>query len=552
MFQGIGPHIQEEKLRAFSGIQRCKALAKVIKAQRAPPWPSMTQADLPSKDIADDLVECYLRTSEAIYRVLHIPSFRRDYDALWVDSVEPDISFLIQLKLVLAIGSLTYDDHFSLRTSAVHWVHEAHHLLSKPDFKSRLNIQSLQTEILLLIARETVSVGSELVWISAGALFRTAVCMGLHRDPTYLSKRTTFNTEMRRRLWNTIIEIVLQNSLIAGSPPFFSLQDFDTHPPQNFDDDQLVTEDPVAESEGHLTQSSIAIALRKTFASRLGIVKYLNDLGSSGTYDETLRLDSDLRASHRILRQTLQTYQSSALLPSQFQIRALDMIMNHTLCSLHVPFLGRAIHNTAYAFSRKVVQETILKVWCAAYPSSSQGTPTSSTLPPPLDDLSRFILCGSGFFRTTAAQASRLVVVILKTQISEEESTGPVPLRPDLLSVLEDVRTWCLRMMRAGETNIKGYLLMSIILKQFNARMQARNVSELEPGLSMSLMMQATEEAEAICLEILKEMAAKGGQVDSAMEGLDAGSSGLGAVEIDNMGFNMQSDMMQDSDFMVR
>ncbi|KAE9374044.1 hypothetical protein N431DRAFT_371426 [Stipitochalara longipes BDJ] len=552
MFQGIGQHIQEEKLKAFSGLQRCKSLAKVIKAQRTPIWPSVGKVDLPSKDIADELVECYLRTSEALYRVLHVPSFRRDYDTLWIDNAEPDIAFLIQLKLVLAVGASTYDDHFSLRASAIHWVHEAQNWLAKPAFKSRLNIQSFQTEILLVLARESVNVGGELVWISAGALFRTAVCMGLHRDPTHLSKKTTFAAEMRRRLWNTILEIVLQTSLISGSPPFFSLHDFDTRPPQNFDDDQLVVEDTVAQPEDYFTQSSIAIALRKTFASRLSIVKFLNDLGSSGTYDETLRLDTDLRASYKTLRQTLQAYQSSvASSPSQFQIRALEILINHTLCSLHVPFLGRAMHNTAYAYSRKVVLETILKVWCAAYPSSSRCTTNASTESPPLDDLSRFTMCGSGFFRTAAFQASHLVIVTLKTQLQEEESTGPVPLRPDLLSVLEDVKTWSLRMIKAGETNIKCYLLMSIIIKQLKARMRAPDSSEYDPAGPISLMMQATEEAEETCFGILMEMAARGGRVDAAGNELDIGNLPDTAGEIENMALSMPSDMMQDCDFMA-
>jgi hypothetical protein len=485
---------------------------------------------------------------------LHIPSFRRDYDALWIDNTEPDPAFLIQVKLVLAVGAITYDDHFSLRTSAIHWVHEAQNWLAKPDFKSRLNIQSLQTEILLVLARETVNVGGELVWISAGALFRAAVCMGLHRDPTNLSKRTTLVTEMRRRLWNTILEIVLQHSLISGSPPFFSLQDFDTEPPRNFDDDQFLGEDPAPKPETNFTQSSIAVAFRKTFPSRLAIVKFLNDLGTSGTYEETLRLDANLRASYKILRQTLQVYKSNALSPpSQFQIRSLDMIINHTLCSLHVPFLGRAIHNTTYAYTRKVILETILKVWCSAYPSSSTHTNTHTAISPSLDDLSCFTLCGSGFFRTAAFQASHLMVVTLKTQLQEEESTGPVPLRPDLLSVLEDVKTWCLRMIRAGETNIKCYLLMSIVVKQLRTRMQGRDRSEDEPAGSVSLMMKATEEAEKVCLEILKETAARGGQVDGTVEGLEEESSGLGiASGIDNMAMNMPSEAIQDCDFMVR
>jgi Fungal specific transcription factor domain len=492
---------------------------------------------LPPKAVADELVECYLRTSEAVYRILHITSFRTDYDALWVLDSEPDTAFLVQLKLVLAIGAITYDDHFSLRASAIHWVHEAHNWLSKPEFKSRLNIQSLQTEILLLLARESVNVGGELVWISAGALFRTAVCMGLHRDPAHLPKRTNFSAEMRRRLWNTILEIALQSSLISGAPPFLSLQDFDTEPPQNFDDDQLVAEYAVPKPEDNFTHSSVAIALRKTFPLRLAITKFLNDLGSSYTYEETLRLDTDLRASYKTLRRTLQAYKSSPLpSPSQFQIRFVDILVNHCLCSLHVPFLGRAKHDAAYAFSRKVTLETSLKVWCAAYPSSSQtGIDTDSAT---LDDLSRFTVCGTGFLRTSAFRASLLIVVSLKTQLQEEESTGPVPFGPDLFSLIGDAKAWSLRMIKAGETNVKCFLLMSIVYAQMKCRIQGREESASDLPESQSVMMEATEEAEEICLAILQEMAAQGQPVAN----LD---------RIEPMSLSVPSELMEGGDFRV-
>lgn len=184
-----------------------------------------------------------------------------------------------------------------MRATATHWVYEAQNWLSKPDFKSRLNIQSLQTNLLLLLARETINVGGELVWISAGA--RMAVYMGLHRDPVHLSKRTTFAAEMYRRLWNTILEMTLQSSIISGGPPFVSLDYFDTKAHGNFDDDQLMAKDPVPKLDDNFTQVSIAITLRKTFPLRVAITKFLNDLGSHGTYEETLKLDTDLKASYK-------------------------------------------------------------------------------------------------------------------------------------------------------------------------------------------------------------------------------------------------------------
>ncbi|KAH8812854.1 hypothetical protein F5884DRAFT_786548 [Xylogone sp. PMI_703] len=517
LLKGIEPYLLEESSKAFFGMQRCKSLGKIIKSQRTPAWPLLSKIDLPPKDVADELVACYLRTTESIYRILHIPSFRRDYDSIWEPDSRQDASFMIQLKLVLALGAITYDEHFSLRTSAVHWIYEAQNWVSKPEFKSRLNIQSLQIHILLLLAREAVNVGGELIWITVGALFRTAVYMGYHRDPVHLSK-TTFAAEMHRRLWNTILEISLQSSLISGGPPFVSLSGFDTAPPQNLNDDQLAANDAVPEAENRFTPMSIAIALRKTFPSRLAIAKYLNDLGPNGSYEETLRLDASLKESYKTLRQTIQAYKSGpGPSPSAFEIRVTDLLMNHCLLALHTPFLSLALPTT-YAFSKKAVIEASLKIWCAVHPSSINAIQSSVIISSERDDLARFAICSSGLFRTVAYQASLLIAVECKTQIQEEESAGPVPLKPDLVSLLEDTKSWCWKCIEAGETNIKCYLLTSILVARIKGLMQGIENDEFP-----DLLLKAAEEAEERCLSSLKERAADG-QIDGTIDGVDEAS----------------------------
>ncbi|RDL38255.1 Uncharacterized protein BP5553_02595 [Venustampulla echinocandica] len=530
------PYLRDGSMKACSGVQKCKSLARVIKSQRAPSWPSPITTELPPKNVADELVDCYLRTTETVYRVLHVPTFKRDYGALWLSDTEPDTAFLIQLKLVLAIGASTYDEQFSLRVSAVRWVYEAQTWLLEPKFKSRLGIQPLQINLLLLLARETAGVGEEFIWISAGELLRRAVYMGFHRDPAHLPKRTTFAAEMRRRLWNTILEVTLQSSLTSGGPPLISLDDFDTEPPGNFDDDQLMAEGPVPKPEGDFTQVSIAISLRKMFPVRLAITKFLNDFRSQGTYEETLRLDSELRASYKAICQTLQGCSSSTgPSPSRFEIGVVDFLVHRYRSSLHVPFFGLALHETAYAFSRKVVVETSLKIWYAACPSSSTtvAQPRSDTASPDQDDLARLTVCGSGFYRTVAAQATLLIGLELRTQLQEEESLGPVPLRPDLLSVLEDAKTWCLRCIKAGETNIKGYLITCIIATQIEGLMRGLGKDEI-----FGLIVKAVDDAEKICLPVLEEMAAQG-QAEEPVEGPHQISSNASPEAMESWDFLM-------------
>lgn len=530
------PH-REDASRVVSGMQRCKSLAKAIKSRRTPPWPTSPTGDLPPKDIADELIDCYLRTTETVYRIIHVPTFRRDYEAVWILNTRPDTAFLVQLKLVLAIGAITYDEQFSLRSSAIRWVYEAQTWISEPKFKPRLGIQSLQTDLLHLLAREAVGVGAEPIWISAGALLRRAMYMGLHKDPARLPKKTTFAAEMHRRLWNTVLELSLQSSLTTGGPPLVSLDDFDTESPGNFDDEQLMAQDPVPKKEDKFTQMSIAIALRKTFQMRLLVTKFLNDLDSCGTYEETLRLDEDLRTSYKTLYRTLQGCISSAgPSPSQFEICLVDFILHRYLSALQIPFFGPALHETAYAYSRKVVVDTSLKIWQAAYPSLSTlaAQVRRDTASSDRDNLARLIACGSGFYRTVPMQAALLISVELRTQLQEEESLGPVPLRPDLLSVLDDAKTWCLECIKAGETNIKGYLLISVVAAQIEGLIRGLTKEELS-----EFIVKTAGDTEERCLPLLEEMAVRG-QTEGIVEGFQEASS------------NTPPETMEDWDFMVR
>ena len=497
------PYLMDEGSKAFLGLQKCKYLGRKIKAQRTPQWPVPITPDLPAKDICDALIDCYFRTFERIYRVLHLPSFKKDYDTFWNSGNRHDPMFLVQLKLVLAIGCTTYDDQLLLRSSAVRFIYEAQTWLSEPEYKARLGIPFLQTHILLLVARETLGVDGGMIWIAAGTLIRTAVYMGLHRDPVQIPNLSKFESEMRRRLWNTIIEVCLQYSMESGGPPFISIEEFDTQPPGNIHDDQLTVDDSVPYPEDHFTSASIAIAFRKTFPIRLAIAKFLNDVGCQGSYEDALRLDARLRASYKELRRTIQGYSTAQ---PQFEVIMLDFVIRRYLLSIHTPFFGPSFLETTYAFSRSVVIDTAVKIFnCTRVSLPSNSSFLSRNTPSPQADFRRLTIGGSGFFRTAPLHSSFLIAIELKSQIQEEEGLGPVSLRTDLLSVLQDSKALSLQCIEVGETNIKGYLFMSLVSTQIEALVQGVSKDEIP-----KLLIQAAEEAEENCLSILEPRAAKG------------------------------------------
>ncbi|KAJ4355416.1 uncharacterized protein N0V89_003432 [Didymosphaeria variabile] len=518
--------------KVFTGMQKCKRTARLVKRQREPPWPCPPTPELPPKNIADDLVDCYLRTYESVYRILHVPSFKRTYEAIWATDSEPDSVFLIQLKLVLAIGATAYNNNFTLRPSAMRWVHEAETYLANPHLKHRLTIQYIQIYCLQLLARQTAAVGEDMVFIITGNLLRSAMFLGLHRDPAHMPARTLFANEMHRRLWTTITELCLQASIYAGCPPLMSQDDYDTQPAGNFDDDQLENDEAIARPENHFTQSSVSIILQKTFPARLATARFLNNFTSSGTYEETLQLDSDLRTAYKTLRDTLRAFNPiHGNLPSDFQIRLVDVTMNRYLCAVHAPFFMPALSDAKYAYSRKAVFDTALKMWYATYPiTDSIGIPLSnSPTPPARDDFQRMVTCGHGFLRSATMQSILMIAVEMRTQLQEDDGLSPTPLRRDLFAILEEAKAWSIWCMEAGETNVKGHVFVCLMGAYTQGLAKGLSKDEIAKSLVV-----AADGALQRGMELLERM------IENEVPEQNAG--GLGDLSLDDLTPEMLAD----------
>lgn len=95
--------------------------------------------------------------------------------------------------------------------------------------------------------------------------------MGLHRDPEHLPGISVFVIELRRRLWATVIEMVVQSSLDSGMPPMFSWNNFDTRPPANINDtdiDETTKALPSSEDSTMFTQTSLQLLFLKSLRAR--------------------------------------------------------------------------------------------------------------------------------------------------------------------------------------------------------------------------------------------------------------------------------------------
>ncbi|RGP80193.1 c6 zinc finger [Fusarium longipes] len=452
-------------------FSKCKNLARTIKAHRLKPVSTDKLGQtIPEKGLADQLINAYFDSFEGVVRILHGPTFRVEYERYWQNPAAASQVFVMQMQLCMALGATIHDDVFSLRSASMQWVHEVQIWLMLPPEKSRMTIAGIQIMCMLSLAKACCAVGQDLTWVSAGALVRQAMYMGLHRDPKHLANMSVYRSEIRRRLWATIIELNLQSSYDAGGPPLLSSKHYDTRLPANLNDDQLSDEpdaerQPTGDPEA-LTDMSVQLALHKSYALRLLIIKHVNEFRSKESYSETLRLNSELTKACRTLTETLAALSQAQrhqprIIFTQFHSSLVQMFTYRCFLSLHQPMVARSNDDPTYYYSRKVSLDSSLKLAQIC----SLSTPRYGTYPPggshdPAMSLNRLITNGSGLFRVIPTQTLfSIALEFIKKSEEQRDSLGGLPTMGygELRSVLNAAQVWYERRILAGETNVKGY-----------------------------------------------------------------------------------------------
>jgi hypothetical protein len=311
-------------------LKKCKAMAKASKIRIYDEWLANPdfRSCIPAPKTCEILLDAYFRTSESAFRIFHIPTFQKEYDQYRHQPLLASDSFILRMLLAMAIGVTFYQESNAemLRTHAKKWVYAAQSWLSEiPYEKSRLNIAGLQLHCLLLIARQSLAVVDDLVWISTGSLLRRAFSIGLHRDPKYFPTMSVLQAEMRRRLWATIIELNIQFSLESGMRPSICLDDFDTEAPENINDediDENTSASPVSKPSNVFTQTSIQIILLSSLKTRIEILQVSNTLNTEPSYEEVSRLgeimSKECKASSSFVR-NIQSQKANPR-PTQLQV----------------------------------------------------------------------------------------------------------------------------------------------------------------------------------------------------------------------------------------
>jgi hypothetical protein len=239
-------------------------------------------ASLPPKATCDKLLEAYTTNCENTLRVIHLPSFLRQYASLWQDLSHQSASTFVPLLTAVLTVAISFDPQSSTPEESPSWDYlkqdapkSLQAWLAELPRKQRVDLLTLQTETLLLLSLQLRLVSAEELWKTSGSLVRSGMTMGLHVNLSHSTDLSYYQAECRRRLWITIVELDLQASIMSGMPVMTPELDFGPLTPSNLNDvdfDESTSKPPSPSSLSEETDSLAQITLATSLAHRIRVM----------------------------------------------------------------------------------------------------------------------------------------------------------------------------------------------------------------------------------------------------------------------------------------
>jgi Fungal specific transcription factor domain len=270
-------------------------------------------AALPDDSTIDILTTRYVSNLENALRAVHIPKFMKSCGEIKMIRQNPNLRLptystgaaIPQLMAVMAIASRLSDSNElglqQLPEALIsQYLEMIKRWLERLKGKHRITLEVIRTETLLLIAK---------LWKDSGSLIRVAMVMGLHRDPEDLVGMSHFEKEQRRKIWQTIVELDLQLSLVIGLPPAIQSSDFNSATLINIDDYDLaedMKEYPVPQSPSVWTDALPQIILARSIRQRLDVANILaRHINIESDAAELVKIAQSLEKEHQALQSML-------------------------------------------------------------------------------------------------------------------------------------------------------------------------------------------------------------------------------------------------------
>lgn len=272
-----------------------------------------------------------------------------------------------------------------------------------------MSIDGIQVFCLLLLARQTNALGGAASIITE-ALSKLSFTIGLHIDPYYHSMNP-FESELRRRLWLTVLELTAITSLNSTLPLLLVVGDYHVALPTNIADSKLGKADAETAQDHRTTKHeeldcTLQLLLAKSLRLRTQVIHDLNDSGREAVYEKAIAQSNSLQAHCRELAAILSPEEEGTTregdmpaVGSSFHHKFLDTYFRRLVLFLHRPFAHQARQDHRFLLSRKTCLESSLIM--AAHTEAMDLQ--SGEL---VDDFSYCCISGGGMFKGAMGQVS--------------------------------------------------------------------------------------------------------------------------------------------------
>jgi hypothetical protein len=325
---------------------------------------------LPERKVADELLNIYITRFEAMHRILYLPAFLKEYHQQWSCSTTSTIS-LVQILLALAVA-MSLQEIVPCgdlrRETAGTWIDACESWLkTNPVRPPPHSWAMLTTQCLLIIAKRAHHIQMNEFWIATGALMRSAMAAGYHREANQSAKISCFYRELRRRLWATVVELDLQAAMDRGIPPSLREDDFNTRPPMNLDDDALqqpAREPSTVPSLDNLTETSFQAIAYRSVGVRLRICALINNSHATtieARFSEALQLADEVTDAVAAIPSTwVNTAADGWRTQRPLYLKTmLELLLRQYLLMLYMPFAGRG---NRYVHARRARLEVAIRM----------------------------------------------------------------------------------------------------------------------------------------------------------------------------------------------
>jgi len=446
---------------------------------------------LPQRAVCDRQVVAYFSNFEKSIRILHLPTFMKDYELFWSSKSPATFTdFLPQLTLVLVISSTLIRLDKTTReaespVSATLGCALVQIWLDGLGGKERTQMSTLRTQCLNLLAQQLTSTQIIKTWNNTGQLVRSAMAMGLHRDPSESSNISVFQGEQRRKLWMTILEMDIQMSLTSSMPVMLRESDYSCQLPANVDDADLfesMTERPVGKPLDEWTDALSQIILSSSLPCRFGALQIAHDLKAEKDYALIVQqgeiLDDFLRNLPAVLRINLHSSSSYQDAGRTLDCISVDVYIRRTLLCLYRPYVLQASTNDEFIEARGSSLRSSLVIL------SYQDIFDPSVADLSLDDAKSYWDLFHQMFKTDFMLAALTLCLEIKVRgnpppepsnegvISQSLSSNPQwvgedssQTRATLIRAVDSALDCSVRRIGEADSNLKEPLVLSMIVR---------------------------------------------------------------------------------------